>query len=43
MKTETGEVAYGRNIAATAAIHPAHSGGDVDLLFEGPVGNLHGK
>lgn len=42
-KTKTGEVAEGRNIAATAAIHPAHSGGDINLLFERPVGNLHGK
>ena len=43
IKTETGEVADGRDIAATTAVHPAHSSGDVDLLFERPAGNLHGK
>ena len=42
-ETETGEVADARNITATATVHPAHSSGDVDLLFERPVGNLHGK
>jgi hypothetical protein len=42
-KTEAGEVADGRNIATTAADHPAHTSGHVDFLFERPVGNLHGK
>ena len=43
IKTETRKVADGSNIAATTAVHPAHSSGDVDLLFERPSGNLHGK
>ena len=44
IKTETGEVADGRSIAAAAApVHPTHSSGDVDLLFQRPVGNLHEK
>ena len=43
IKTEAREVADERDIAATAAVHKAHSGGDIDLLFERPVGNLHGN
>jgi len=34
VKAETREVVYRRDIADAAAILPAHSSGDVDLLFK---------